>query len=255
MMKIAADMTPVTAGGVNGGVVPLTVETIKGFCQWEDSEVILITASWNHELLAYMDQYGCRRVCLAGDGAMVRPLVMKNPFTHAQSIVNTNTEQPGIAVVSWKRKIYLKLKHYIKHKSPSKFYYFAKKHKDLIKHVLWAMAHPVQGILKPFIKFITPHGLYIRYSTRRTEQAMLALKKQEENAAPVPKVETTVELTYCDLEASLGEKIDILYCPFTAVNYQDPSVKTVSIVNDIQHEYYPFFFTTEDVMNFSCTSP
>jgi len=37
--------------------------------------------------------------------------------------------------------------------------------------------------------------------------------------------------------------IDLLFCPLSAITYAQPSVATVSVINDIQHEYYTQFFT------------
>jgi len=40
-----------------------------------------------------------------------------------------------------------------------------------------------------------------------------------------------------------GKEIDILFCPFSATTYKENGIPTVSTINDIQHEYYPQFFT------------
>lgn len=37
-------------------------------------------------------------------------------------------------------------------------------------------------------------------------------------------------------------KVALLFCPFSAVTYSVPHVRTVSVINDIQHMYYPEFF-------------
>lgn len=41
-------------------------------------------------------------------------------------------------------------------------------------------------------------------------------------------------------------KVDLLFCPFSSPNYKQNGVPTVSIIHDIQHEYYPQFFTPEE---------
>lgn len=41
-------------------------------------------------------------------------------------------------------------------------------------------------------------------------------------------------------------KADILFCPFSSPNYKQNGIPTVSIIHDIQHEYYPQFFTPEE---------
>lgn len=44
-------------------------------------------------------------------------------------------------------------------------------------------------------------------------------------------------------------KVDILYCPFGAPTYREKGIPTVSTILDIQHEYYPQFFTPEELSN------
>lgn len=43
------------------------------------------------------------------------------------------------------------------------------------------------------------------------------------------------------LEVPLPRKLglDLLFCPFTALNYYDPAVPCVSVVHDLQHVFYP----------------
>ena len=43
------------------------------------------------------------------------------------------------------------------------------------------------------------------------------------------------------------DKIDVLFCPFSAPTYRDPDVPTVSAILDIQHEFYPQFFSKEEL--------
>jgi glycosyltransferase involved in cell wall biosynthesis len=40
---------------------------------------------------------------------------------------------------------------------------------------------------------------------------------------------------------------DMLFCPFTAPYYFDPSVPTVSVVYDLQYAYYPQFFDSSEI--------
>lgn len=44
-----------------------------------------------------------------------------------------------------------------------------------------------------------------------------------------------------------AEGIDILYCPFSAVTNKEPGVPVVSTILDIQHEFYPQFFASEEL--------
>ena len=42
---------------------------------------------------------------------------------------------------------------------------------------------------------------------------------------------------------------DLLFCPFSAVNYKQEGVPVVSTIHDIQHEFYPQFFTPEELQH------
>lgn len=44
-------------------------------------------------------------------------------------------------------------------------------------------------------------------------------------------------------------KIDILYCPFSAATYREKGIPTVSTILDIQHEYYPQFFEPTELIH------
>lgn len=56
------------------------------------------------------------------------------------------------------------------------------------------------------------------------------------------------KLLQCNkINAILSEnKVDILFCPFSAETYKEAGIPVVSTINDIQHEYYPQFFTPEE---------
>ncbi|WP_199621707.1 glycosyltransferase family 4 protein [Paenibacillus alkalitolerans] len=41
--------------------------------------------------------------------------------------------------------------------------------------------------------------------------------------------------------------IDVLFCPMSAITYAEPGIPSVSIIYDIQHEYYPQFFTLSEL--------
>lgn len=41
--------------------------------------------------------------------------------------------------------------------------------------------------------------------------------------------------------------IDILFCPFTAPTYRDNKIPTVCIIHDVQHEFYPEFFSANEL--------
>ena len=43
--------------------------------------------------------------------------------------------------------------------------------------------------------------------------------------------------------------VDILYCPFSAATFAEKGVPTVSTILDIQHEFYPQFFTPQELQH------
>ncbi len=43
--------------------------------------------------------------------------------------------------------------------------------------------------------------------------------------------------------------IDVLFCPMSAISYAEPGIPTVSIIYDLQHEYYPQFFADEELQH------
>ena len=42
---------------------------------------------------------------------------------------------------------------------------------------------------------------------------------------------------------------DLLFCPFTAPTYAEPTTPTVSVIYDLQYKAYPEFFSAEDVVH------
>jgi len=43
--------------------------------------------------------------------------------------------------------------------------------------------------------------------------------------------------------------VNVLFCPFSAPTYSEAGIPTISIVTDLQHLYYPFFFTRQQLRN------
>lgn len=65
MALIAIDMTPALPGGENGGVKLLALELIKGFqAMSQDNRFLFLTASWNDEELALLDNASTQRLCI-----------------------------------------------------------------------------------------------------------------------------------------------------------------------------------------------
>jgi glycosyltransferase involved in cell wall biosynthesis/SAM-dependent methyltransferase len=43
-----------------------------------------------------------------------------------------------------------------------------------------------------------------------------------------------------------GQRVDLLFCPFTMPYFQHPDVPAVSVIYDLQYAYYPQFFSPDD---------
>ncbi|OAS20526.1 glycosyltransferase family 4 protein [Paenibacillus oryzisoli] len=59
------------------------------------------------------------------------------------------------------------------------------------------------------------------------------------------KIFKSVNLTRTSILRS--RSIDVLFCPMSAVNYSEPGIPTLSLIYDLQHKYYPQFFTEEEI--------
>ena len=44
-----------------------------------------------------------------------------------------------------------------------------------------------------------------------------------------------------------SRRVDLLFCPFTAVTYAEPGIRTVSIIYDLQHRDLPQFFSPHEI--------
>lgn len=65
MALIAVDMTPVLPGGMNGGAKILAIELLKSFHEMAaHDQFLILTASWNHQDLAFLDGPNMRRICV-----------------------------------------------------------------------------------------------------------------------------------------------------------------------------------------------
>lgn len=41
--------------------------------------------------------------------------------------------------------------------------------------------------------------------------------------------------------------VDVLFCPMSAINYSEPGIPVLSLIYDLQHEYYPQFFSYNEI--------
>lgn len=44
-----------------------------------------------------------------------------------------------------------------------------------------------------------------------------------------------------------SRSVDVLFCPMSAVNYSEPGIPVLSLIYDLQHEYYPQFFSDNEI--------
>lgn len=58
------------------------------------------------------------------------------------------------------------------------------------------------------------------------------------------------ELTFYVMSGKLKRRgVSVLFCPMTAPYYAEVGIPTVSVVHDLQHMYYPSFFSAEELTN------
>ena len=81
MKRVAVDLTPLLAGGDNGGIKPLALELVRGLAvHAPDCEFILLTSAQSHDGLAHLDAPNVRRVCVSHPEAAPTPS-LRRAFT------------------------------------------------------------------------------------------------------------------------------------------------------------------------------
>jgi glycosyltransferase involved in cell wall biosynthesis len=55
------------------------------------------------------------------------------------------------------------------------------------------------------------------------------------------------KINYSKYSILRAKSIDVLFCPMSAISYAEPGIPTLSLIYDLQHEYYPQFFSNEEI--------
>lgn len=55
------------------------------------------------------------------------------------------------------------------------------------------------------------------------------------------------DVTSAKINILNNHNIHVLFCPMSAVQYADPDIPVVSLIHDLQHIYYPQFFTEDEI--------
>lgn len=230
-MRICVDFTDYIHGGANGGIVPLTLATINELKKIDDVSFVVLTNDRNHDSLEYIEDRNVRRVNVTGI-----------QHINDRGNVEDNRNVP-FSLKKFLKIIYLFIKKLTCILFPEFIYQFIHKNHLVFAKIKNTIFHPIKNILKPIIKAVLPHGLYVKLIENK--------KKKANNTSEVTKEEIAVPGTYkgpyVDLNEWCNTKIDIMYCPFTAVNYVDKNIPIVSTLHDIQHKYYPWFFSQEEI--------
>jgi len=215
-MTVAIDLMPYKKGGMNGGVVPAAIATMQAMVN-HHIRVIAITTDDNNDELAFLENYQISRANL-------------NEYQrHEENATNDSKFVSASGKTSTKTIIYARIKHFFGGVAPQGLYDFCVRHRDFFRGILRVVAHPYIYAIKPVLKWLIPH--------RMMENRMNKPKGNNAIIQSIPQV---------SLERLTGEKVDIFFCPFTGVSVLDPTVPILSQVNDIQHHYLPFNFTSDE---------
>ena len=254
-MNIAVDMTPYIAGGANGGVVPLVIATIKELVARSDDDITIITTAQNYDALAFLDTERISRCVIDGSRKSWEETVVQGKNDRAAESVHaehypieiTAVEAPKPGLNKWKKKLFYGIKKPAKKILPAKTYFKLKMHKGEFKQIVYAASHPWKEVLKPASKWIVPHGIYVHHQAKKVNRSAVGRENTDVQPSPAILVEQIKSLTKgTKIEQVTGKKIDVFYCPFTAVPMEEPGVPIVSVVNDIQHRFFPWFFSREE---------
>lgn len=235
-MKIAVDMTPYIPGGANGGVVPLAVATIRELVARTEDEFYVIASEENYESLAFLDQ-----------PRITRCLISENPHKKEKDKKGSASGSPvikkesgcGLDNNSRNQSFSARMKRDARKWMPSFAYNGIKRTKVFLNWRIEEGTYYVSNRMKPFMKRLLPDRLSMIYSARR---------KKHYRGGSMQGNGSIMARKSINLQKVTGEKMDLLYCPFTAVSLHDREVPAVSVLNDIQHKYCPWFFSPEEIL-------
>lgn len=235
MIRIAVDMTPCVSGGANGGVLTATEEMLRGMSQWEGFEFVLITNHSNHEMLAHMDTDRMNRVNIDSDEHAV--VSGSTPAVSKLGIIKRSFGN--------RAKLFSKADLHILPRPIIRWLY---RHKAGYYNLANALSHHAMRIVKPVIKAVIAYGIYRRFIVRRQHVEEVARKYVAKEVIQTASGKSE-QNQKCDLSALLGARIDLLYCPFTAINFYDSRIPIVPVLNDILHAYHPYFLPRNEVQH------
>ncbi|MBR1685922.1 MAG: glycosyltransferase family 4 protein [Clostridia bacterium] len=228
-LTIAVDMIPYRKDGSNGGIVPATVETIRGLKDY-GLTIYILTSQDNFEHLRFLEKLGAK--CVNVEEEPQKP----DAAVHSAPLIITDDSN----IIPAKVQIYHKVKHHIAGIVPQGIYDFCVRHATQFRNIRIALTHPYEKLFKPIARWIAPHRL-VEYHVKRN---LIRITDQRDDTK-----ENRIIDTKRSLRELIGEAVDVMYCPFTGITYYDPSVPCLSQINDIQHKYLPFFFTDTEFQN------
>lgn len=239
-MRIAIDFTPFHPETTDDDAVAAALGTLRCLQSQPDHELVLLTASWNHDILLQHECANIRLVCVAGEGFDIAAAEQHEPAP-------VLAPSPVQCAVSRKRRLWNTLKRPIKAVLPSSALRFLGQHKAGIKRRIFKLIHPVEFIIKPFIKKTA--RVLLPSSLRQKIKKYCAASPSASTAPAAPSPAPKSTEPQCDLASMLGQSIDVLLCPFTDVRFHDEQVLTVSVIHSMRHRLYPGFYSASELQS------
>ena len=219
-VKVAIDLTPLRAGGENGGAKTLVVTLLQEFsrCWAEDFDYLLIAETWNYEELLTFE--GPNITCLL-QSEIYRP-IDSAAYLQESTLSDPLANKTHLTSSTFKGRLKQKVKSIAK---------------QGIKAAI--------SIAQPWLQKDDPLIQRLKSSVKRRllqlpAGAQLLPTPPEDPQQISPQPLTSLPI----LRGRYG--IDLLFCPFSSPHLAEEGLPLVAIAYDLQHLDLPFFFASEE---------